>query len=316
MSEIKTVFIKDKNRLDKIYILWAKNLWIENVFFFKLTINFSILFTDNKRKNFLNESEVKGWSESFLTLLRSIAFIEFVHGAFILEKGVLKLYCILGFRSHFNIFSYIRIKLENLLIQDCDTIDFKLSFLSRFKDVVVLLLYMSKRFDENRRFNYAFAAVYSNFFSYTHDILLGPIIQRELYCMESTDISILGDYFCSNSFSLPVGKFSNMGCVPKYLQKESFGCIVYYLLYYFHTKTFIFFQNVLYKKKKEWPDGMHKILGEYVNVNIIFILRELKIIFEFLKIIDLVLLFDKNRKKVIPLLLLLLKDRNLALNLR
>ena len=93
---------------------------------------------------------------------------------------------------------------------------------------------------------------------------------------------------------------------------------MYYLLFYFHTKTSIFYQNILYKKKKEWPDDIQKILEKYIIVNIISILTEVQIIFDFINIMDLFFIFKINRKKVISLLILLIKNKNLArtLNLK
>ena len=321
MTEIKRAFLDDRSRLEKLYILWARNLWVENVIFYNLTINLAVFFTDKNFRNILEESELNTWSESFLTLLGSIDFIECVHGSFILEKENLKLYCILGFRLHFDTVSFLRVKLEKLLISKYET-NFKISFLSKFKDVVNSLLFLSKNFDKIRKYNYAFAAVYSSFCFHVHTILLSPIIHEELGCIESTVFSIFGECYWRSSpcqkYKLPPGKFYNIGSISKYLQKEKFGCVVYYLLFYFHTKTSIFYQNILYKKKKEWPDDIQKILEKYIIVNIISILTEVQIIFDFINIMDLFFIFKINRKKVISLLILLIKNKNLArtLNLK
>ena len=312
------ILTNNRKLLSKMYNLWARNLWIEDIIFYSLIINFSHFFFNKTINDKVQVCDVQKFSESFLKMLGEINLIETIHGSFEEnEDGVLFLHCVLGFRSHFNIVSCIFIQLKNLLTKHYYS-DFKLCYLFRFKNLVKLLSYISKDIDAKKKIPYVFFAVYSKFFLSIHMEFLIPLI-HELKFVRSTTINIYGEcywhYDCNPSlaptFRLSSGKLHDIGPISKRLQKKNFYKILYFLDFYFQKQDVIIYKKNLYiyNKTEGWPNKMLDILKKYLNEQIIYILTEIKKIFDFINIRNLYFLFKKYSKVVITKLFFLIKNK-------
>ena len=86
---------------------------------------------------------------------------------------------------------------------------------------------------------------------------------------------------------------------------------MYFLDFYFQKQDVIIYKKNLYiyNKTEGWPNKMLDILKKYLNEQIIYILTEIKKIFDFINIRNLYFLFKKYSKVVITKLFFLIKNK-------
>lgn len=302
----------NKKLLIKFYNIWARRLWEENLVFYSLEIDCAVFYTNNTFENYLTEKGAQKWFKNFLNEFCKLEYIEVAHGASNFNKsGLLQVQMILGFRSHFYSISMIKNKLEALLAFCFEKPNFKLVYLSRFKDVLNLLCYLSRNFDKKRKFNYAFTGIYSHFYLKIHG---------EMFSIPDVDLGIEPTIFfiyytgrnsSTIEYKLLPGKFHEIGSVSKFLLKEEAGGILYYLTFYFQKQNSIIYKKKLYLycKKSGWSNEMLLIIESYIKEEIMIILAEIKKIFDFINIKSLYFLFCKHYKALIIKLIFLLKNQ-------
>lgn len=310
---------EEKLLLTKFYAVWARKLWKAKLVFYSLEINFAFFSNGKYFNSYHTEKSIQEWFKRFLSELGTLDFIEVAHGASNFNKSeMLQVQIILGFRLHFHIVSFIRIKIEDLLVIYNEDALFKLVYLSKFRDVVGSLCYLSRNFDKPRTFSYAFAGVYSCFYSKIHNDMFLPIACEEVNFGVSVNLTtffIYGGCYCDkgDEYKLPLGKFHEIGSVPQFLLQEEFGEILYYLIYYFQKQNIIKYKKklYLYSKKTGWSNEMLSILEFFIKEEIMNILIEIKKFFDFINIESLYFLFSKHNKALIIKLVFYLKTKNM-----
>jgi hypothetical protein len=307
---------EDKLLLTRFYTVWARKLWEAKLVFYSLEINFAFFSNDKYFDNYHTEESIQEWFKRFLNEFGKLEFIEVVHGASNFNKsGMLQVQFILGFRPHFHLVSFIKIKIEDLLVIYNKEALFKLVYLSNFRGVVDSLCYLSRNFDKPRTFSYAFAGIYSCFYTKTHNDMFLPICWEQVDFGLNTTFFIYGECYCDEGYEyqLSLGKFHEIGSVPQILLQEEFGEILYYLIYYFQKQKIIKYKKklYLYSKKTGWSNEMLSIFEFFIKEKIMNILIEIKKIFDFINIESLYFLFCKHNKTVIIKLIFYLKTKNM-----
>lgn len=293
----KEAFFYDENFLFKLYNIWVRSLFLENIIFFNLKIKLCFSSQNKKNENcFSNLNEAKSFIKSFLDCLSGISFIECIQGSLETEKnGELYMHAVLGFRFHFNCIIYIHNKLEILLL-DYSIGNYELLFLPDIQRVIKTLFSFSNNFDKERVFGYHFMGVYSSLFVEIHQRFISIVIDG---CLNYINGKTIFDLFeCYSEFNLLPGKFSDIPAVPKRLQNNESYKIIFYLDYFFKKENFILHNSSIYKEENK----KHIFIldfEEFLYTKTLFILHEVKKIFDFLNVIELFSSFSQNVEKVV-----------------
>jgi hypothetical protein len=299
LAKIEKIKYNDKKHFYKEVDVWVSSLLNRGVIFFGLTINFVADDVDNNLIFYVEDT--KSALEELLSLNKHLAGIDFIDcGIGAIEKGesgIPHVHCVFGFRAHFNCIHFIREKIE-VILTNTYKYDYKLSYLSYFKDVVQSIRYLSKDFEKPRDLNLAFYCEFSPIFLNIHTTF-GDRIESLNFIEKHTNLNYFGHIF--SGIQRVLGKYHNIDSIPLRIREHELHEVTYYLKMYFNFKHIFIYNNNLYIKIKGTRIS-YEFLGteDIIKDNFFNFMVELKSeVFDFIDPAALSTIFSENYKKII-----------------